>query len=140
MSKAKASTKLLPFDAARYLTDDAGRTRIADRGADVVRQSHTYAARLAAITPRLRAFASETRAWAFWDQFMLSDPTRALRFVEALRADRTLLREDLWHVADTTAHMRLGRWDVARRSLELARRVNPALLRLRQLDAALETH
>jgi len=23
MSKAKASTKLLPFDAARYLTDDA---------------------------------------------------------------------------------------------------------------------
>jgi spore maturation protein CgeB len=126
--------------ALRYLADDVTRARLADRGAAAVRESHTYAARLQAITPRLKAFVSETRAWAFWDQFILADATKALRFVEALRADRALLREDLWHLADTTAQMRLGRWDLARRSLELARQRNPALLRLQDLRAALHTH
>lgn len=124
----------------RYLHDDVARNRRAERGAAVVRESHTYTARLTAIAPRLKAFASETRAWAFWDQFILADPGKALRFVEALRADRALLREDLWHLADTTAHMRLGRWDVARRSLERAERLSPGLLRLRELAAALRTH
>ena len=99
---------------------------IALRGARVVRESHTYVHRLESITPRLKAFTSEARAWAFWNQYIVADPARALRFVAALRADRALLREDLWHIADTTAHMRLGRWDVARRSLDEARRCNPA--------------
>jgi len=63
-----------------------------------------------------------------------------LRFVEALRADRALLREDLWHAADTAAHMRLGRWDVARRSLEQARVLNPGLLRLGALAARVDVH
>jgi hypothetical protein len=83
---------------------------------------------------------SESRAWAFWDQFIVADPGKALRFVEALRADRPLLREDLWHAADTTAHMRLGQWDGARRSLEQARVFNPGLLRLAPLAARLDVH
>ena len=131
-----------PPDAvvAACLADPVTRTRIAARGAAVVRTAHTYVHRLESITARLKAFTSETRAWAFWDQFILADPARALRFVEALRADRALLREDLWHAAEATAHMRLGRWDVARRTLDQARLRNPGLLRLRSLGAALQTH
>lgn len=122
------------------LADATTSARIAAAGADTVRTSHTYVARLASIRDRLKAFMSESRAWPFWDQFLLADPSRALRFVEALRADRTLLREDLWHAAEATAHMKLGRWDVARRSCDAARRANPALLRLQSLDRLLHTH
>ena len=92
----------------RYLADAAARTRIAAQGARVVRQSHTYVHRLDAITPRLKAFVSEARAWSVWERFFVEDPAKALRFVTALRADRTLLREDLWRVADAAAHTRLG--------------------------------
>ena len=126
--------------AVAYLRDDAARERIAAHGAAQVRERHTYVRRLESITARLKALVSESRAWAFWDQFIEADPARALRFVEALRADRPLLREDLWHLADATAHMRLGRWDTARRSLDQARRLNPALRRLRPLESALHTH
>lgn len=126
--------------AARYLRDEGARHRIAARGAEVVRERHTYVHRLTSITARLKAFTSETRAWAFWDQFIEADPAKALRFVAALRADRTLLREDLWHAAEATAHVRLGRWDLARRSLEQARQHNAALRRLRPLESLLHTH
>lgn len=120
-----------------YLADTAARTRIAARGARVVREAHTYVHRLESITPCLEAFTTETRAWTFWEQFIIADPGKALRFVAALRADRALLREDLWHVADTTAHIRLGRWGAARRSLDEARRCNPGLRRLQGLEAEL---
>lgn len=118
----------------RYLGDEAARNRIASSGARVVRDSHTYVHRLESITPRLKAFTSEARAWAFWEQYLVEDPAKALRFVSALRADRALLRDDLWHVADATAHTRLGYVDAARRSLGDARRRNPGLLRLRELE------
>jgi hypothetical protein len=124
----------------QYLSDRDARTRIASRGAEVVRESHTYVARLTSITSRLKAFVSETRAWAFWDQFLLADPGKALRFVDALRTDRTLLREDLWYAAETAAHMRLGQWDLARRTFAAARQHNPSLLSLRALDRLLDTH
>jgi hypothetical protein len=126
--------------ATTWLRDDAERRRVAAQGAAFVREHHTYVRRLESITARLRAFTSESRAWAFWDQFIEADPAKALRFVEALRADRTLLREDLWHAADATAHVRLGRWDIARRSLEQAREYNPALRSLRALQSLLHTH
>ncbi len=131
-----------PIDGvvSRYLHDDAARARLADRGAAAVRESHTYVARLAAIAPRLKAFVAETRAWSFWERFILGDPAKALRFVESLRADRVLLREDLWHLADATSHMRLQQWDVAGQSLERAERLNPGLLRVRVLADALRTH
>ena len=90
----------------RYLDDEEARARIASHGARVVRQSHTYVHRLESIAPRLEAFISEARAWAFWEQFLVEDPAKALRFVAALRADRALLREDLWRVADATARRR----------------------------------
>jgi hypothetical protein len=113
-----------------FLQDDETRARIAARGADTVRTRHTYVRRLEDITARLEAFVRESRAWPFWERFVDVDPPRALRFVEALRADGDLLREDLWHAAEATAHMKLGRWDAARRSTARARDINPALRRL----------
>lgn len=123
---------------AHYLEDAVARERIASNGARAVRESHTYVHRLDAITRRLEAFVRETRAWAVWDRFAATDPAKALRFVGALRADRALLREDLWHVAEATAHTRLGQRGPARRSLEGARRLNPALLQLQELERVVE--
>jgi hypothetical protein len=126
--------------AATYLRDEEARQRIAAQGAAMVRESHTYVRRLESITARVKAFISESRAWPFWDQFIEVDPAKALRFVEALRADRTLLREDLWYAADAAALVRLGRWDVARRALDQARQRNAALRSLRPLESLLNTH
>ena len=123
-----------------YLRDDVARTRMGMQAARVVRDAHTYVRRLESIAPRLKDFMSESRAWPFWDQFVAVDPAKALRFVEALRADRTLLREDLWHAAEATAHMRMGRWDVARQRVEQARHINRSLLRLEPIASALNTH
>ena len=125
---------------ARVLADEDGRARIAERGAAVVREDHTYVRRLGSIAARLKTFVAETRAWPFWEQFVEVDPERALRFVDALRADRVLLREDLWQAADATAWLRLGRWDAARRALDRARQYNPHLRSLASLAATLTTH
>lgn len=111
----------------QLLDDPATRERIASAGADTVRREHTYVRRLETIAPRLRSFVAESRAWPHWHRFLGEDPARALRFVEALRADRPLLREDLWHLADATALTRLGRVAAARRATERARMLNPAL-------------
>ena len=59
---------------------------------------------------------------------MAADAAKALRFVAALRADRGLLREDRWHLADALAHARLGHPDSAQASAAAARSLNPALL------------
>lgn len=125
---------------AQLLDDDGRRETIAAQGAATVREAHTYVRRLESITTRLDAFVRESRAWPFWDRFLEADPAKALRFVETLRADRTLLREDLWHTADALASMRLQQWDAARASLDSARRCNPHLQRLIPLTAALDTH
>lgn len=125
---------------AQLLADDRRREHIAAQGAATVREQHTYVRRLESIAPRLDAFVSESRAWPFWERFVETDPAKALRFVDALRADRALLRQDLWHAADAMASMRLGQWDTARASLDRARRCNPHLQQLTPLTAALDTH
>ena len=67
----------------RYLADAAARRASPSRGAEWS-ESHTpTCARLESITPRLKAFTSETRAWAFWDQFI--SPTRPRRCVSSRR-------------------------------------------------------
>ncbi|MCC6163875.1 MAG: glycosyltransferase [Acidobacteria bacterium] len=123
---------------SRLLDDEEGRERMAATGARVVRDAHTYVHRLASIADTLRAFVSETRAWPFWERFVEVDPARALRFVDTLRADRTLLRDDLWHAADATAAMRAGQWDRGCLSLAHAERCNPALRRLQPLRDAMQ--
>jgi hypothetical protein len=96
--------------------------------------------RLSTITPQLKALVSESRAWAFWDSFLEADPDKALRFLGVLRAERTLLREDLWHMAEATAHARRGRRALALRACREAQRRNPALVGLDRLAADLQTH
>ena len=96
-------------------------------GAETVRREHTYVRRLETIAPRLRSFVAESRAWPHWQRFLDEDPARALRFVQALRTDRPLLREDLWHLAEASALTRLGKVAAARRATERSRALNPAL-------------
>ena len=105
-----------------------------------VRRDHTYVQRLETIAPQLTALVSESRAWAFWDTFLAADPDKALRFLEVLRAERTLLREDLWHVAEAEAHKRRGRRALALRACREAQRRNPALVGLDRLAEELQTH
>ncbi|WP_396626922.1 glycosyltransferase [Luteitalea sp.] len=125
---------------ARVLGNEATRAAIGARGAACVRESHTYVERLSTITPQLKALVSESRAWAFWDSFLEADPDKALRFLGVLRAERTLLREDLWHMAEATAHARRGRRALALRACREAQRRNPALVGLDRLAADLQTH
>lgn len=123
--------------AAGLLADETLRASIASRGARVVRDGHTYVHRLQSIAARLRALTVESRAVQAWDRMLAVDPAKALRFLTALRADRPLLREDCWAVAEATARLRLGQRDLARRACDDARRRNPALLQLRALEAVL---
>lgn len=123
---------------ARWLEDAPALARVSAAAARSVREHHTYVARLGSIADRLKAFVSETRAWTFWTQYLAADPDKALRFLAALRAERALLREDLWHVAQAEAHRRRGRMRLAREACLEARRRNPALMGLDPLLAALE--
>jgi spore maturation protein CgeB len=113
---------------ARWLADEPARARVGDRAAEAVRAGHTYVRRLESIAARLRAFVTEARAWQHWRGYVAEDAAKALRFVAALRADRALLREDCWHLADAIAHAQLGRTDAALVSAAAARSLNPALL------------
>ena len=125
---------------SRLLDDPRLRDTIGAAGAACVRQHHTYAQRLSSIAPQLQAFVSETRAWAFWDSFLAADPDKALRFLTVLRTERSLLREDLWHLAEAEAHRRRGRRALALRACREAQRRNPVLLGADRLAMELQTH
>ncbi|BCS32796.2 hypothetical protein TBR22_A20180 [Luteitalea sp. TBR-22] len=125
---------------SRVLADEARRAAIGAHGAACVRRDHTYVERLSSIAPQLKALVSESRAWAFWDSFLAVDPDKALRFLGVLRAERSLLREDLWHMAEAEALGRLGRRALALRACREAQRRNPALLGLDRLAEQLQTH
>lgn len=122
---------------AQVLADERARARLARRGAAVVRDAHTYLHRLSSIVPTLRGFVTESRAWPHWERFVTADAAKALRFVTHLRGQQQLQREDLWHLADGMAHLRLGDVARARQSLAAARRRNPALRQLPALEAQL---
>jgi spore maturation protein CgeB len=113
---------------ARWLADERARARVSRRAADVVRTRHTYVQRLESIAARLRTFVAESRAWRHWQRYVAEDPAKAIRFVDALRADRELLREDCWHLADAAAQARLGNLALAQAARTRARARNPGLL------------
>ncbi|HTV03054.1 MAG TPA: glycosyltransferase, partial [Luteitalea sp.] len=90
-----------------WLADEPARARVAAEGARVVRSTHTYVHRLQELAPRLATFVAESRAWPHLLRYLHDDAAKALRFVAALRSDRALLREDVWHAAEADAHLRL---------------------------------
>jgi hypothetical protein len=121
-----------------YLAHDGERESIARRGMEAVRQRHTYRARLESIAPILQQFVVEHRASTKLGELALSDPAKALRFVQYLdsesvvRYNRTNLKcseADIW--------LRLGDLEAAGHHLDAALAQNPLHLPARRLRDAL---
>lgn len=115
--------------ARHFLTQDEERLRIAQAGMQRVRAEHTYEVRLRAIEPTLKQFRHESAAALKLDEFLASDPARALRFIRQLEADRLVsYNRDNLKMAEARAQRALGESARAAAALAEAQRINPRLL------------